>query len=159
MTNLPPSICNNALSVALYQPQIAQNVGNIARTCAVTGTRLILIRPLGFSLEDRLLKRAGLDYWHTLDVHIVTQWDTWFAQHVQQIVAYTSHATVHHWDSHPAPNGILLFGSESAGLPPALHQHPTLQRVRIPMLGGKRCLNLATSVGIGLYSSLHALSS
>ena len=133
-----------SLNIVLVEPEIPQNTGNIARTCAVTGAALHLVGPMGFRLEDKRLRHAGLDYWPYLTLE-KNQGDFFFfstkAQHRHTDVSY--------------PDGCyLLFGKESAGLPEKLlFDHPD-QCVRIPMLGGFRSLNLANSAAIGAYEVL-----
>ncbi|MCC5832946.1 MAG: tRNA (cytidine(34)-2'-O)-methyltransferase [Chlamydiales bacterium] len=137
------------MEVVLFQPEIPQNAGNIARTCAVTGTKLILIRPLGFSLSSRHLKRAGLDYWNDLDFRIL---DT--LEPAQPCYFFSTKATRPYTEIRFESNAQLIFGSESAGLPPAFHEGWGDAFYTIPMLPGARSLNLSNSVAIVLYEAL-----
>ena len=153
--------------VVLYQPQIPPNTGNVSRTCAATGTALHLIEPLGFSLEDRLLKRAGLDYWPLVDLHCHADWATFAAQRHRsggRLVALSSHADCGYMDFTFAPDDWLLFGRETDGLPEQIHSEADARLV-IPMrhasrdgLPGVRSLNLSVSVGVVLFEALRQLS-
>ncbi len=143
------------MHVVLVEPEIPQNTGNIARTCALTGTRLHLVKPLGFSLEDRYLKRAGLDYWNEVEVKT---WESFteFAAAMPDHNFYlaTTHAEHSYHDFAYDPDDILVFGRETRGLPPdLLAAHPEKQ-IRIPMRDLGRSLNLANSVAIILYEAL-----
>lgn len=144
------------MQIALYEPQIPQNTGNIARTCAVTGTRLKLIPPMAFTIEEKHLKRAGLDYWHLVDLEYIENADEWLEAHIEHCFFFTSKASQAHTDVTYSSNSILLFGSETKGLPEKWTKRWPEKCVRLPMLELKeaRCLNLATSVGIGLYEAL-----
>jgi tRNA (cytidine/uridine-2'-O-)-methyltransferase len=144
------------MQIVLYEPQIPQNTGNIARTCAVTGTGLRLIPPMAFTLEEKHLKRAGLDYWHLVDLHYLENADEWVEANINHCFFFTSKATQTHTDVAYSEKSILLFGSETKGLPEKWTTRWPKQCVRLPMLDLKeaRCLNLATSVGIGLYEAL-----
>ncbi len=139
--------------IVLYQPEIAGNTGNIARTCAATGIGLHLIEPLGFQLDDRKLKRAGLDYWPHVTLSRHADWETFLTQRPPgRLITLSAHAETSLWDFRFEPEDSLIFGSESQGLPLALRQaHPSLI---IPMPGAVRSLNLAVSVGIVLYEAL-----
>ena len=150
------------MEIVLFEPEIPPNTGNVARLCAVTGTRLHLIEPLGFKLEDRYLKRAGLDYWPHVQMDVWKDMDAFLADRARtraqaRIVATSSKkggTPLHHFAFQP--DDILVFGPETRGLPEQvfeLAQH----RVRIPMLKGRgRCINLSTSCGIVLYQALAA---
>jgi tRNA (cytidine/uridine-2'-O-)-methyltransferase len=142
------------MQIVLYRPQIPQNTGNIARTCAVTGTSLRLVSPLGFTLDEHKIKRAGLDYWSLLD--ILTVDDDWVEKNSSACIFFSSKARLNHTQISYQSNSILVFGSETQGLPDHWHSQWPKQFVRIPMqpLDQARCLNLATSVGIGLYEAL-----
>lgn len=143
------------LNVVLIEPQIPQNTGNIARTCAATGARLHLVGPLGFTIDDKKLKRAGLDYWSYLDIQYYENAAAFF-QAVSQAPCYffttkgrRSHSEVSY------PDGCyLLFGREDAGLPEELlAAHPS-EAVRLPMREGLRSLNLSNTVAVGVYEVL-----
>lgn len=143
------------MHVVLYQPEIPQNTGNIARTCAVTGTALHLIEPLGFSLEEKHLKRAGLDYWQHLDLQVHGSLEELTARYSQEAFYYISTKGQKTYSAVTyGPDDFLVFGRETAGLPP---QVLTLNRdttLRIPMREGQRSLNLANSVALVLYEAL-----
>ena len=143
------------LNIVLVNPEIPQNTGNIARTCAATGAVLHLIRPLGFSLEDRYLKRAGLDYWNLMEYHVYEGCEAFF----------TAHSGIRcHYASTKAPRGYheaeyrdgdyLIFGCETRGLPEDLLSREYEKCVRIPMREEARSLNLSNSVAIMLYEAL-----
>lgn len=139
--------------VVLYQPQIPQNTGNIVRTCAVTGSSLILVRPLGFSANDRWLKRAGLDYWEGVQVDFIDDLEKFLEKTDQNFYFFSSKVQKTYVEPAYQPNDILIFGSETAGLPEQFHQKWSDKFATIPMKPGARCLNLATSVGIVLYEA------
>jgi len=141
------------MKVVLFQPQIPQNTGNIVRTCAVTGCDLVLVRPLGFSVTDRWLKRAGLDYWEGVSVEIVDDLKSLLEQTTGQIHLFSSKAKISYTDVTYGKDDILVFGAETHGLPSDILQNWSDCAVTIPMKDGVRCLNLATSVGIGIYEA------
>lgn len=143
------------MNVVLVNPEIPQNTGNIARTCAATGSRLHLIKPLGFSLEDKYLKRAGLDYWNMLEYRVYEDFDELrqaypgAAMHFLSTKAPGSYTEVaYHKDD------FLVFGCETKGLPESLLRRVYARCVRIPMMPGARSLNLSNSVAIVLYEAL-----
>jgi tRNA (cytidine/uridine-2'-O-)-methyltransferase len=148
------------LSVALIEPQIPPNTGNIARLCAATDTSLHLVEPLGFSIDDGELRRAGLDYWDRVDVWVHPQWRAF--RHViarERCLYFSVHGTRSYLEAPYEANSVLVFGNETDGLPRRiLEKHPD-QVFRIPMRDGIRCLNLATAVGIGLYEGIRQLGS
>jgi tRNA (cytidine/uridine-2'-O-)-methyltransferase len=147
-----------ALHVALIEPRIPPNTGNIARLCAATDTSLHLIGPLGFSLEDREVRRAGLDYWSHVDLWLHPHWRA-FRDAIarERCLYFSANATRSFWDARFLPNGVLVFGNEDDGMPARiLEKHPE-RCFRIPMDGPVRSLNLATSVGIVLYEALRQL--
>lgn len=143
------------LNVVLYEPEIPSNTGNIGRTCVATGTRLHLIEPLGFRLNDRTVKRAGMDYWEQLDV---TRYDDWtdFANKNPgaRIYMATTKAQQVYTEVSYEPDCFLMFGKESAGIPEEILVEHQKDCVRIPMIGETRSLNLANSVAIVLYEAL-----
>jgi tRNA (cytidine/uridine-2'-O-)-methyltransferase len=145
------------MKVVLVQPQIPQNTGNIVRTCAVTGCDLILVRPLGFSVNDRWLKRAGLDYWEGVKVEMADSIDAVLESAKGRFYFFSSKAKQRYTDVIYQPEDLLIFGSETSGLPPHLFETYPEQFVQIPMLENVRCLNLATSVGIAVYGAWHQL--
>ena len=153
--------------VVLYEPQIPPNTGNVARTCAATGTGLHLVEPLGFSLEDRYLRRAGLDYWPLVDLHRHADWDS-FEQHRSQsggrLVALSRHAAQPYTSFQFQTTDWLLFGRETDGLPETIQMVCDASLV-IPMRfaatadsPGVRSLNLSVSVGVVLFESLRQLN-
>tara|TARA_B100001248_G_scaffold241598_1_gene208346 strand:- start:20513 stop:20968 length:456 start_codon:yes stop_codon:yes gene_type:complete len=150
------------LHVVLFQPQIPQNTGNIGRLCAFTKSRLHLIHPLGFALTDTHLKRSGMDYWEYLDVHHHADWEAFRQSDLgpKRLWLFTTHAQEAFWDVAYEDEDGLLFGNEGAGCPEWLHEAVGPDsRVTIPNQEPRlRSLNLATSVGIGVYGALKVLS-
>lgn len=142
------------LNIVLVEPQIPENTGNIARTCAVTGARLHLVRPLGFEVTDKHLKRAGLDYWHLLDITYYDGLDDFFAKNSGPFFYFTSKGRHRHTDVSYPDGSYLVFGREDAGLPEKLLFENPDHCVRMPMRKGVRCLNLSNSVAIGVYEAL-----
>jgi tRNA (cytidine/uridine-2'-O-)-methyltransferase len=147
------------LSVALIEPQIPPNTGNIARLCAAADASLHLIEPLGFSIADDELRRAGLDYWDEVDLWVHPHWRA-FREAVarERCLYFSSHGEQSYLDAAFGTNSVLVFGNETNGLPERiLDKHP--ERVfRIPMRPGIRCLNLATAVGIVVYEGIRQLA-
>jgi tRNA (cytidine/uridine-2'-O-)-methyltransferase len=147
-----------ALGIALIEPKIPPNTGNIARLCAATNSTLHLIEPLGFSLDDDQLRRAGLDYWSDVDLWVHPNWRA-FRDAVarDRCLYFSSHGPHTYLDAPYAPNSVLVFGSESDGMPDRiLEKHP--ERVfRIPMGPAVRSLNLATAVAIVGYEAIRRL--
>ncbi len=143
------------MHIVLHQPEIPQNTGNIARTCAVTGSSLHLIRPLGFSLEEKHLKRAGLDYWQHLDLHVHESlkelWDL-FPRRAFYYISTRGQKTYSAVSF--TPHDFIVFGRETAGLPAGLLESKGPSTLRIPMAEGLRSLNLANSVALVLYEAL-----
>jgi tRNA (cytidine/uridine-2'-O-)-methyltransferase len=144
------------LNVALFEPEIPPNAGNISRLCAATGTRLHLIGRLGFRLDDRRLRRAGLDYWHAVDLVIHSSWEDFAAASGDgRIVCVSSKVARKYTELTYSDDDYLLFGSESKGLPATLLARHSDCAVTIPMPGSSvRSLNLATAVSIVLYEAL-----
>jgi tRNA (cytidine/uridine-2'-O-)-methyltransferase len=145
-----------ALNVVLVEPEIPQNTGNIARTCALTGARLHLVEPLGFKIDDRKLKRAGLDYWHLLDITVYHSLSDFFSQNSGTFYYFSTKGRKIHSEVSYPDNCYLVFGKETAGLPEnLLHENPETC-VRIPMLNNPdaRSLNLSNSVAVGVYEVL-----
>lgn len=142
------------MKVILFQPQIPQNTGNIVRTCSVTNTDLILVTPLGFSTSDKWLKRAGLDYWEGVSVNLIDNLEAYLSGCTAPFYFFSSHAEKLYTDISYTSDTILIFGSESAGLPELYHKKWKDRLVTLPMAPNKRCLNLATSVGISIYEGL-----
>jgi tRNA (cytidine/uridine-2'-O-)-methyltransferase len=143
--------------VVLVNPEIPPNTGNIARTCAATGTELHLVKPLGFELSDRYLKRAGLDYWPYVDLHVHPSWEDFGATarlRGGRWIGFSTSGTMGHAACTYGADDWLLFGKETEGLSPAMLARCD-QVVRIPMMQtGVRSLNLASSVAVGLYEAL-----
>ncbi len=145
-----------AMNIVLVEPEIPQNAGNIARTCAVTGSKLHLVRPLGFEVSDKYLKRAGLDYWHLVEIYYYDSIEEvmqkfyngsnfWFfstkSKHVHSDVTYRD-------------GDFLVFGKETKGLPEDLLKNHYDECVRLPMMNETRSLNLSNSVCVGVYEAL-----
>ena len=143
------------LNVVLFEPEIPANTGNIGRTCVATDTRLHLIEPLGFSLSEKALKRAGMDYWPQLDVTTYLDFDEFLEKNPgAKIYMATTKARRVYTEVTYEPDCYIMFGKESAGIPEEiLKQHPDTA-VRIPMIGETRSLNLSNSVAIVLYEAL-----
>lgn len=143
------------MHIVLVEPEIPANTGNISRTCAATGAVLHLVRPLGFSTDDKQLKRAGLDYWHLLDIRYHDSIDEVFAAHPEGRFHFLS-TKGGHWytDVRYEPNDFLVFGKETKGLPQILLDKHREQVIRIPMRDVARSLNLSNAVAIVLYEAL-----
>ncbi len=144
-------------NIVLYTPQIPQNTGNIARSCALTDARLHLVGPLGFSIQDRYLKRAGLDYWDKMQVTAYDDFDDFMKKtSPDRLLLFTTKAEQYYTQATYRANDFLLFGCETTGLPNELHQRYADFRYTIPMRKGPqlRSLNLANSVNIVLYEAL-----
>lgn len=143
------------LNIVLVEPEIPQNTGNIARTCACTGARLHLVEPMGFRATERNLKRAGCDYWDEVDI---VRWpcaDAFFEAHgADELHLFTGHAARSFADAAYSDGAFLVFGRESRGLDPAILERFSDRCVRIPMREGLRSLNLSNSVAIGVYEAL-----
>jgi tRNA (cytidine/uridine-2'-O-)-methyltransferase len=143
------------MNIILVEPQIPQNTGNISRTCAATGTALHLVRPLGFEITDAKLKRAGLDYWHLLDLRYYDSFAGLYAQYPDAPFFFLStKAGKRYTDVAYPPDCFLVFGKETKGLPEDLLQSGEGEAVRIPMLEGARSLNLSNAAAIVLYEAL-----
>lgn len=146
-----------AINVVLVEPEIPQNTGNIARSCAATGASLHLVKPLGFSVNDKYLKRAGLDYWHLLDVNYYDSLDDLFEKNPGGNFFYaTTKANNTHAEMEFEDNCFLVFGKETAGLPEDLLEANKETAMRIPMVEKEeaRSLNLSNAVAIILYEAL-----
>lgn len=146
------------LNIVLVEPEIPQNTGNIARTCAATGARLHIIKPMGFTIDDKKLKRAGLDYWYLLDLTYYENIDDFFEKNLDgSYYFFTTKARKTHSDVAYSHKSFLFFGKETKGLPEELLlKHPD-ECVRIPMVDDARSLNLSNSVAIGVYEALRQL--
>jgi tRNA (cytidine/uridine-2'-O-)-methyltransferase len=144
-----------AMNIVLVNPEIPQNTGNIARTCAATWAVLHLIEPLGFSLEDRYLKRAGLDYWQLMEYHVYHSLEDFLIQHPGIRAHYaTTKAPRSYHEAEYRDGDYLFFGCETRGLPENLLKKVYPQCIRIPMRAEARSLNLANSAAIVLYEAL-----
>ncbi|AKU91823.1 tRNA (cytidine(34)-2'-O)-methyltransferase [Vulgatibacter incomptus] len=142
-------------SVVLVHPQIPPNTGNIARLCAVTGSRLHLVEPLGFSIADKDLRRAGLDYWDRVVARIHPDVESWEASApFPRVHLFTGRASRTLWETDFQPGDQLVFGSEPHGLPPELLERHADRTVSIPQQPGLRSLNLSTAAGIAVYEAL-----
>lgn len=145
----------NNLNIVLVEPQIPQNTGNISRTCAVTGARLHLVRPLGFEVSDKHLKRAGLDYWDKLDITYYDGLDDFFEKNPEgNFYYFTTKGRKVHSDVEYPDNAYLVFGREDKGLPEELLYNNPESCVRIPMRNELRSLNLSNSAAIAVYEVL-----
>lgn len=143
------------IHIVLFEPEIPQNTGNIARTCAATGASLHLIRPLGFAIDDRKLKRAGLDYWHELDITYYDNLDDFFAKHPDAHIYYFSTKAPRAYTEVAYEDEVfLMFGKETKGLPETLLFDNKDLCVRIPMRDKLRSLNLSNSAAIAVYEVL-----
>ena len=142
------------LNIVLAQPQIPQNMGNIVRTCAVTGARLHIIKPMGFAVEDKKLKRAGLDYWHYLDITYYEDFADFFRRTEGEYYYFTTKAQNCYSDVAYPDKSYIIFGREDAGLPEELLLQNKQRCVRIPMRETLRSLNLSNSVAIAAYEVL-----
>lgn len=146
----------SVLNIVLVEPEIPQNTGNISRTCAATGARLHLIEPLGFKIDDKKMKRAGLDYWHLLDITYYKGLDDFFEKNQGPFFFFTTKAKQIHSSVEYPDGAYLIFGKETAGLPEELLlKHPD-SCVRLPMIDddSARSLNLSNAVAVGAYEVL-----
>lgn len=142
------------MKVVLYQPEIPQNTGNIGRLCVATKTKLYLIRPLGFFVDSKEIRRSGLDYWEKLDLKIVDSLEEIQNENPKSTFWYfTKWAKTAYTSAKFSPEDCLVFGSETKGLPQEVLKTSSSQTLRIPMWGPVRSLNLATTVGIVLYEA------
>lgn len=143
------------INIVLHEPEIPQNTGNIARTCAATGAALHLIRPMGFEVDDKKLKRAGLDYWHQLDITYYENLDDFMAKHDGvRIYYYSTKAPRAYTEVEYEDEVYLMFGKESKGLPEELLKANKENCVRIPMRENLRSLNLSNAAAIAVYEVL-----
>lgn len=141
------------MKVVLVEPEIPQNTGNVVRTCAVTGFGLVLVEPLGFSINDRWLKRAGLDYWEGVEVEVIDDLVGYLEQSNKPFTFFSSNTEKLYTEKQYDGEELLIFGSETKGLSPVFWEKWPEKFVTLPMKKGVRCLNLATSVGIGVYEA------
>lgn len=142
------------INIVMVEPEIPQNTGNVARTCAATGARLHLVGPMGFTIDDKKLKRAGLDYWNLLDITYYDSLEDFFSKNKGDFFFFSTKAPHIHSDVSYPDGCYLFFGKETKGLPEKLlHDNPD-SVVRIPMIDDARSLNLSNSVAIGVYEVL-----
>lgn len=148
------------LNVVLVQPEIPWNTGNVGRTCCAAGARLHLVAPLGFSLSERRLRRAGLDYWERLAPTVHDSLDAFLSALPAEadVHAFSAEAARMHWDADYRADSWLMFGSESSGLPAALRERWRARLLRVPMADGARSLNLSTAVAVALYEARRVVS-
>lgn len=143
------------MHIVLVEPEIPGNTGNIARLCAATGAELHLVRPLGFSTDDKHLKRAGLDYWHLLKIHYHDSIEEVLEKYAGSNFYFnTTKAKKHHTDIAFTNDDFLVFGKETAGLPESLLDRYPEQCIRIPMIAEARSLNLSNAVAVVVYEAL-----
>ena len=143
------------LDIVLVEPEIPHNTGAVARTCAATGARLHLIKPLGFDISDKAVKRCGLDYWYLVDISVYENIDEYFARHGDRnIYLATTKAPRAYSEADMTGDVAILFGKETAGLPEALREKYRDRCIRIPMISEARSLNLSNSVAILAYEAL-----
>lgn len=148
------------LNIVLFQPEIPQNTGNIGRTCVALNAKLWIVRPTGFRLDEKQLQRAGLDYWQYLNWETVDSW-----AHMENKLdlnrtwLFTKFATQCYTEAQYCKGDWLVFGSESTGLPASLRERLASQCVGLPMIGPVRSLNLAVSVGVGIFEAYRQISS
>jgi tRNA (cytidine/uridine-2'-O-)-methyltransferase len=142
------------LNIVMIEPEIPQNTGNVARTCAATGAKLHLVGPMGFKIDDKKLKRAGLDYWHYLDITYYNNTAEFFEKNQGEFFYFTTKGRNTHSDIKYPDNAYLIFGKETKGLPEELLIKNPDRCVRIPMQGEIRSLNLSNSIAIAVYEAL-----
>lgn len=143
------------MNIVLYEPEIPANTGNIGRTCVATGTKLHLIEPLGFKLNEKEIKRAGLDYWKDLEVITYANFEDFMERNPgAKIYMATTKALNVYTEVSYEPDCYIMFGKESAGIPEEILLHNKDNSIRIPMIGEIRSLNLSNSVSVVLYEAL-----
>ena len=144
-----------SMNIVLVEPEIPQNTGNIVRTCAATGTRLHIVKPMGFEIDDKKLKRAGLDYWHFLNIQYYDNLDDFFEKNKDGRFFYlTSKGTMAHSEVEYKDGDFLLLGKETKGLPESLLIKNPERCIRIPMISSARCLNLSNAAAVVVYEAL-----
>lgn len=148
----------NILRIVLFQPEIPQNTGNIIRTCSVTGAGLTLVRPLAFRMSDKSLKRAGLDYWRDVSLEYIDDLEGYIEEQNRPFYFLSTKGKKNYTEIPFQGNELLIFGSETSGLPPVIHQKYSSQFYTIPMQDNRRSLNLSNSVAIVLYEGLRQLN-
>ena len=147
-----------SMNIVLLEPEMPANTGNIGRTCVATGTKLHLIKPLGFEISDRYLKRAGLDYWHMMELRVHEDWAAFMAAYPGAELFFTSKKAPRDYCQARYPDEpFFVFGRESRGLPEDMLREHWERCVRIPMREGARSLNLSNAVAIVTYEALRQL--
>lgn len=148
----------NPITLVLVSPQIPPNTGNVARLCACTGCKLVLVEPLGFSIDDKQLRRAGLDYWDKVFLRLYPSWQAYVddTQGARRYL-FTALTGTGLWQVRFSPGDHLVFGAETTGLPAEVLAGPDGTPITIPMLDDRRGLNLSTSVGIAAYEALRQI--
>lgn len=147
-----------ALNIVLVEPEIPQNTGNIARTCAATGSNLHLVKPLGFSVEDKYLKRAGLDYWHLVNITYYESLEEFLEKTAGEKRYFLStKGKKTHSEMNYEDGAYLVFGKETAGLPPSVISENIETTLRVPMIPDARSLNLSNSVAVVVYEALRQI--
>jgi len=148
-------VVNSMFNIVLVEPEIPQNTGNIARTCAATGSKLHIVKPMGFEIDDKKLKRAGLDYWHLLGVRYYENLDDFFEKNKGNRYFFATTKGLNKYSDVEYKDGdYILFGKETKGLPEALLHDNKENCIRIPMIDEARSLNLSNSVAIVVYEAL-----
>lgn len=149
-----------SLNIVLFEPEIPQNTGNIARTCVLTGSRLHLIKPLGFSLDEKHLRRAGLDYWKYLDLSLYDSYEELREKYKQSIFYFsTTHGKNFYYDAKFKDGDFIVFGRETCGLPDEIRDSDPERCIRVPMIKtSTRSLNLSNTVAVVAYEALRQLS-
>ena len=143
------------MHIVLHEPEIPQNTGNIVRTCKSTGSILHLIEPMGFAIEDKKLKRAGLDYWHDMDIRTHKNFPGFCEENPDaRLWLLTTHGETYYYQAEFHDGDFLVFGKETAGLPPAIREQYPGRCLRVPMVNDNRSLNLSNAVAIVLYEAL-----
>jgi tRNA (cytidine/uridine-2'-O-)-methyltransferase len=154
MLDLPP----HKIELALIHPQIAPNTGNIARLCVATATKLHLVRPMGFVLDDRQVRRSAMDYWPRLQLTVHDEITAFRAAMInRRMWLFDSLGTTSLFAAPFADGDVLVFGSETSGVPSAWLDEDPSRTLRIPQSSGERCLNLSTAAGIALYACLRGI--
>ena len=143
------------INIVLHEPEIPANTGNIGRTCVAAGLKLHLIKPLGFDIDEKAVKRAGLDYWDKLDLAVYENYEDFMAKNPgAKVYMATTKAEKIYSEAHFEPNCYIMFGKESAGIPEEILIHHKDTAIRIPMIGDIRSLNLSNSVAVVAYEAL-----
>jgi tRNA (cytidine/uridine-2'-O-)-methyltransferase len=152
-------LSSHQIAIALFQPQIAPNTGNIARLCVATGTELHLVRPMGFVLSDRELRRSAMDYWARLKLTVHDSTEGFLHDfRNRRLWFFDSMGQNNFWNIAFKPADVLVFGSETRGIDPALLASRQEQTLRLPQVAGERCLNIASAVSAALYESIRQVA-